>query len=75
MPRAHHLGLQGGFEMSINVDENKVVVNLTNEELDIVYKALNYLKANIEEFNDMQIDWMFPTVSAEDIENLLKNKI
>ena len=61
--------------MSINVDENKVVVNLTNEELDIVYKALNYLKANIEEFNDMQIDWMFPTVSAEDIEKLLKNKI
>ena len=61
--------------MSINVDENKVVVNLTNEELDIVYKALNYLKANIEEFNDMQIDWMFPTFSAEDIEKLLKNKI
>ena len=61
--------------MSINVDENKVVVNLTNEELDIFYKALNYLKANIEEFNDMQIDWMFPTVSAEDIEKLLKNKI
>ena len=61
--------------MSINVDENKVVFNLTNEELDIVYKALNYLKANIEEFNDMQIDWMFPTVSAEDIEKLLKNKI
>ena len=61
--------------MSINVDENKVVVNLTNEELDIVYKALNYLKANIEEFNDMQIDWMIPTVSAEDIEKLLKNKI
>ena len=61
--------------MGINVDENKVVVNLTNEELDIVYKALNYLKANIEEFNDMQIDWMFPTVSAEDIEKLLKNKI
>lgn len=49
-----------------------VLVSLSNEQLDIIEKSLNFLKANIEQFNDMQSDWMMPTVSPKAIEQLLR---
>ena len=60
--------------MATNVAD-EVVVNLTNEELDIIRNSLEFLKDNIQQFNDIRMNWMFSTVSAKDVEKLLQDKI
>lgn len=54
---------------------DEVVINLTNEELDIIRNSLEFLKDNIQQFNDIRMHWMFSTVSAKDVEKLLQDKI
>jgi len=60
--------------MATNVAD-EVVINLTNEELDIIRNSLEFLKDNIQQFNDIRMNWMFSTVSAKDVEKLLQDKI
>lgn len=60
--------------MATNVAD-EVVINLTNEELDIIRNSLEFLKDSIQQFNDIRMNWMFPTVSAKDVEKLLQDKI
>lgn len=65
--------------MATNVAD-EVVINLTNEELDIIRNSLEFLKDNIQQFNHSRMNWMFSTVSAKtvsakDVEKLLQDKI
>ena len=60
--------------MATNVAD-EVVINLTNEELDIIRNSLEFLKDNIQQFNDIRMNWMFSTFSAKDVEKLLQDKI
>ena len=60
--------------MATNVAD-EVVINLTNEELDIIRNSLEFLKDNIQQFNGIRMNWMFSTVSAKDVEKLLQDKI
>ena len=41
--------------MATNVAD-EVVINLTNEELDIIRNSLEFLKDNIQQFNDIRMN-------------------